>query len=70
MLKLIEFKFIRPYTYLWARKTTVRWPTQKRYPQVVVYKALCDVLRKALEKKSEILQKKKQRKEKEREKKE
>ena len=69
MLKLIEFKFIRPYTYLWARKTTVRWPTQQRYPQVVVYKALCDVLRKALEKKAKFYKKKKQRKEKEREKK-
>ena len=57
MLKLIEFKFIRPYTYLWARKTTVRWPTQQRYPQVVVYKALCDVLRKALEKKAKFYKK-------------
>ena len=68
MLKLIEFKFIRPYTYLWARKTTVRWPTQQRYPQVVVYKALCDVLRKALEKKKRNFTKK-ETKERERERK-
>ena len=50
--KLTVFKFVFVFfTYLWARKTAVRWPTQQRYPQVVVYKALCDVLRKALEKK-------------------
>ena len=49
--KLTVFKFVFPFTYLRARKTAVRWPTQQRYPQVVVYKALCDVLRKALEKK-------------------
>ena len=51
MLKLTVFKFICRFTHLWARKTAVRWPTQQRYPQVVVYKALCDVLRKALKKK-------------------
>ena len=54
--KLTVFKFVFSFTYLWARKTAVRWPTQQRYPQVVVYKALCDVLRKALEKKVKFYQ--------------
>ena len=51
MLKLTVFKFICTFTDLWARKTAVRWPTQQRYPQVIVYKALCNVLRKTLKKK-------------------
>ena len=67
ILKLTVFKFVFPYTYLWARKTAVRWPTQQRYPQVVVYKALCNVLRKALKKKRHFTTKK-ERKERERKK--